>query len=191
MIKHIKSTSNELVSLRLGQNTKYSQWKGPQPYRVRTKDLESENMHSLQALFTTLWSIWNYRNWVTHEEKTPNPLEVILTVQSLICRYKEAFSNYAITSHRSTDQKICDQKIRGPWQLIIKIVGVKQKRLNRAGTTYEAKSTNGDTIMQGVSSCTAKPVLVTIQKAMLDVAIKARNLGYTHFLFLSDSRRVV
>ena len=147
MIKHIKSTSHELVSLRLGQNTKYSQWKGPQPYRVRTKDLESENMHSLQALFTTLWSIWNHRNWVTHEGKTPNPLEVILTVQSLICRYKEAFSNYAITSHRSTDQKICDQKIRGPWQLIIKIVGVKQKRLNKAGTAYEAKSTNGDTIM--------------------------------------------
>ena len=148
-------------------------------------------MHSLQAVFTTLWSIWNHRNRVTHEGKTPNPLEVILTFQSLICRYKETFSNYVVTSHRSADQKRCDQKIRGPWQLIIKIVGVKQKRLNRAGTAYEAKSMNGDTIIQGVSSCTAKPILVTIQEAMLEVAIKARNLGYTHFLFLSDSRRVV
>ena len=114
MIRHIKSTSHELVSLRLGQNTKYSQWKGPQPYRARTKDLESKNMHYLQAVFTTLWSIWNHGNQATHEGKTPNPLEVILTIQSLICRYKEAFSNCAITSHRSTDQKRCDQKIRGP-----------------------------------------------------------------------------
>ena len=191
MIKHIKSTSNELVSLRLGQNTKYNQWKGPQPYRARTKDLESKNIHYLQAVFTTLWSIWNHRNRVTHEGKTPNPLEVILTVQSIICRYKEAFSNCAVTSHRSTDQKRCDQKIRGLWQLIIKIVGVKQKRLNRAGIAYEAKSMNEDTIMQRVSSYTVKPVLVTIQEAMLEATIKARNLGYTHFLFLSDSRRAV
>ena len=184
MIKQIKSTSNELVSLRLGKNTKYNQWKGPQPYRARTKDLESKNMHYLQVVFNTLWSIW------THEGKTPNPLEVILIVQSIICRYKEAFSNCAVTSHRSTDQKRCDQKIRGLWQLIIKIVGVKQKRLNRAGIAYKANSMNEDTIMQRVSSYTV-PVLVTIQEAMLEASIKARNLGYTHFLFLSDSRRAV
>ena len=45
--------------------------------------------------------------------------------------------------------------------------------------------------MQGISSCTAKSLPVTIQEAMLKAAIKARDFGYNHFLFLCDSRRSV
>ena len=45
--------------------------------------------------------------------------------------------------------------------------------------------------MHGISSCTAKSLPVTIQEAMLKAAIKARDFGYNHFLFLCDSRRSV
>lgn len=41
--------------------------------------------------------------------------------------------------------------------------------------------------MQGISSCTAKPIPITIQEAMLKAAIKARGLGYIQILFLCDS----
>ena len=53
------------------------------------------SMAYLQAIFTTLWSIWTYRNRVIHQGICPNPLEVILMAQSLSCRYKSTFSNSA------------------------------------------------------------------------------------------------
>ena len=65
------------------------------------------------------------------------------------------------------------------------------KRLNRAGFAYEAKNMQGDIILQGVSSCIRKTVLITIQEAMWEAAMKARDLGYNNFVFLSDSKRVV
>ena len=45
------------------------------------------SMNYLQAIFTTLWTIWNHRNRVVHEGISPNPMQVILMVQSLSCRY--------------------------------------------------------------------------------------------------------
>ena len=38
-------------------------------------------MDYLKVVFTFLLTIWNHRNLVTHEGKSPNPLEVILTAQ--------------------------------------------------------------------------------------------------------------
>ena len=49
-------------------------------------------MELLQALFTILWMLWNNRNMVLHKGQVPNPLEVVLTSQTLICRYREAFN---------------------------------------------------------------------------------------------------
>lgn len=40
-------------------------------------------MRDIQTIFTYLWTIWDRRNLVTHEGKTPKPIEVILTAQSV------------------------------------------------------------------------------------------------------------
>ena len=40
--------------------------------------LEQNRMIFLQACFTILWSLWNHRNMVLHQGKTPNPMEVVL-----------------------------------------------------------------------------------------------------------------
>lgn len=52
---------------------------------------EDNRMCFLQSIFTILWSIWNHRNMVLHQEKLPNPMEIVLTSQSLICKYREPF----------------------------------------------------------------------------------------------------
>ena len=46
--------------------------------------LEQNMMIFLQACFTILWSLWNHRNMVLHQGKTPNPMEVVLTSQPLL-----------------------------------------------------------------------------------------------------------
>ena len=63
--------------------------------------------------------------------------------------------------------------------------------MNRAGYAYEAKTTHGNPILQGISSCTDQPIPVIIQGAMLEAAIKARDSGFKHVLFLSDCMRAV
>ena len=131
----------------------------------------------LQAVFTTLWTIWTHRNQVIHEGKQPNPLDVILTSQSLLCRYKEAFRCYSSSPHCSLAQ----QRVGGPWQLIIKVAAARVKRHNRTGFAYEAKSIQGDVVLQGITSCTGKVVSIAIHEAMIEAAIKARSLGFNHF----------
>lgn len=55
---------------------------------IRHKNMESDSMGYLQAIFTTLWTIWNHRSLVVYEGKQPNPMEVFLTTQTISCRYK-------------------------------------------------------------------------------------------------------
>lgn len=58
---------------------------------ILNRSMEQNEMCFLQTMFTILWTIWNHRNLVLHQGKVPNPMEVILTSQSLLCRYQEAF----------------------------------------------------------------------------------------------------
>lgn len=61
-------------------------------------------MAYMQAIITTLWTIWNHRNIVVHEGKDPNPMEVVLTAQSLSCKYKKSFINQPKTASKSKNQ---------------------------------------------------------------------------------------
>ena len=140
---------------------------------------------------STHWLLIKHKNQVVHVGKQPNPLDVILISQSLMCRYKEAHSWCSTSSHYSTVQQRSDQKVGGPWQLIIKVAAARVKKFNRFGFAYEAKSMQTDVVLQGIASCTGIIVSITIQEAMIKVAIKARSLGFNHILFLCDSRRAV
>ena len=145
----------------------------------------------LQTLFTTLWTIWTHRNLVIHEGKQPNPLDVILTSQSLLCRYKEAFGCLSSSSHCSLSKHRVDSKVGGPWQLIIKVAAARDKRHNRTGLAYEAKSIQGVVVVQGITSSTGKLISIAIQEAMIEAAVKARSLWFNQFLFLCGSKRAV
>ena len=67
---------------------------------ISSKDLEQSRMIYLQTIFTTLWSIWNHRNMVLHHGLIPNPIDVFLVSQSLICRYQKAFNHHQMQENR-------------------------------------------------------------------------------------------
>ena len=90
-------------------------------------------MHS-----SVVQTIWTHRNLVTHEDKNPNPLEVILTTQKLFCKYKEAFNMEGNQGRKSTSTNSVNQSMGGHWDLIIKISGAKARRSGRSGLAYEA-----------------------------------------------------
>ena len=102
--------------------------------------MDQDMMHYLQAVFTTLWTIWTHRNLVVHEGKHPNPVEVILTAQSLTCRYQEAFSSCSSSSNKNADQNRALQRFGGPWQLIIKVAGVRKKKARDVALPLKPKT---------------------------------------------------
>ena len=120
---------------------------------IRHKRMDQESMKYLQTLFTVLWSIWNHRNLVVHEDKQPNPIEVLLTAQNLSCRYHEIF-NEADSLGTQRHQQNTDQiPIGGQWQLIVKLAGAKRKRAKRSAYAYEARNPQGEVVFCGIRSC--------------------------------------
>ena len=102
---------------------------------------------SLQSIFTTLWTIWTHGNLVLHNGKTPSPVEVILTSQSFICRFKEAFNLYKGYNHckRSRNRtKECRQN----WQLLIKVAATENKKTRRSGFAVEARNLDGSILFR-------------------------------------------
>ena len=141
----------------------------------------------LQACFTILWSLWNHRNMVLHQGKTPNPMEMVLTSQSLLCRYQDAFQNSQSPASKpiqQTYQKLPNQR----WQIIIKVAAHKNRRSRRSGYAFEAKSMEGGVLFTGgVSKGRKKPYLVLLDAG--EAILKAKELGFNKIITLSNSKR--
>ena len=82
---------------------------------IANKYMEQNKMGFLQSLFTIFWSLWNHRNQVLHQGKTPNLMEVILTLQTLICRYLEAFNENQVQGQASRNHP--QQITHNDWQI--------------------------------------------------------------------------
>ncbi|KAL0006647.1 hypothetical protein SO802_008149 [Lithocarpus litseifolius] len=149
--------------------------------------LEQNRMIFLQACFTILWSLWNHRNMVLHQGKTPNPMEVVLTSLSLLCRYQDAFQNsqsQACKPIQQTYQKLPNQR----WQIIIKVAAHKNRR-SRSGYAFEAKSMESGVLFTGgVSKGRKKPYLVLLD-AVGEAILRAKELGFNKIIILSNSKR--
>ena len=144
-----------------------------------------------QAIFTTLWTIWNQRNTLVHEGKQPNPMEVILTAQNLSCRYQETPTKNADINRNAKESISGTQSLAGHWHLMIKIAGVMRKRARRSAYAYKAKNMQGESMFCGVASSAANSACGASQEAMVEASIKARNAGFHQVLILSNSRRLV
>ena len=78
-----------------------------------------------------------------------------------------------------------------PWQLIINIASAKLKKTRRSAYAYEAKNLQGEIMFSGVASCAASSAYGAGLEALMEVALKARNMGFNRVIFLSNSKSLV
>ena len=62
--------------------------------------------------------------------------------------------------------------------------------MKESGYAYEAKDLKGDLILVWESSSLSTSYLAAFQDAIVEVAIKARDLGFRLFLFVSGCKRI-
>ena len=152
---------------------------------------EEGSFDYMQSIFTTLWTIWLHRNTMVHEGKRPNPIEVILIAQTTSYRYKEVFSsqyNPLITRSRPSNEP---SNVIGQWQLLIKIVGTRNPRLNRSAWAFEAKDPQGVIRFYGVHSSNASTIKGVVQEALLEAVFIVKNHGFTQILILTNSKNLI
>ena len=113
-------------------------------------------MEYMQGIFINLWAIWKHRNLVVHEGKDPNPIEVVLMVQTLSCRYKDYYTAQPTNNKHTKCSNPGPQTAAGQWQLIIKIAGAWRKKAKRCAYAYEAKNLQGDIMFCGAASSLAR-----------------------------------
>ena len=128
---------------------------------------------------------------MTHDGVTPNPTEVILTAQSLICRFKEAFETKINHDRPNKGVQPNHQNIGGCWDLIIKIAGARKARPKRTSFAYEASNLQGRTMFSGCASSGASTITTATQEALVVSAIKAKSLGFRKILIMCCSKSLV
>ena len=62
--------------------------------------------------------------------------------------------------------------------------------MKQSGYAYEAKDLKVDLILVGEPSSVSTSYPATFQDAIVEVAIKARDLGFSLILFVSDCKRI-
>ena len=82
--------------------------------------------------------------------------------------------HWAHRNQQNTDQI----PIGGQWQLIVKLAGAKRKRAKRSAYAYEAGNLQGEVVFCGIRSCATGSVAGAVQEAIVEAAVKAKNLGY-------------
>ncbi|KAK9997098.1 hypothetical protein SO802_021784, partial [Lithocarpus litseifolius] len=116
----------------------------------------------LQPFLTIFWLFWNHRNLVVHQGKIPNPIEVVLISNSLICRYKEAFKD-SVLIPRPGIVKQPQTSTQHHWQTIIKVAAYGHRRTRRYGYAFEAIDLEGTRLFIGASSSGRQSVVLTYQ----------------------------
>lgn len=76
----------------------------------------------LTMVITTAWCLWFHKNQVCFEDKLPDPIEVLLTAQSLTNRYKQLAQT--ISFYTSSIPRSINIPLPEDWQNLILTAGV-------------------------------------------------------------------
>ena len=143
---------------------------------------EEGSFEYMQSIFTTLWTIWLYRN---------TAMAVILTAQTLSCRYKEVFFSQPSPLVRRSSPSNEPNNVIGQWQLLIKIAGTKNSRLNRSAWAFEAKDQEGVIRFYGVLSSSTSTIKGAVHEALMEAIFTVRNHVFQQILILTNSKDLI
>lgn len=119
-------------------------------------------------------------------------MNVILTSQHLFCTYQDVFDKSNAADKGDAEQHFIDhQRLGGQWNLIIKIAGVRKKRVQRSAYSYTAQNIQGATVFKGCTSSAAGSAYGALLEALMEAAVQARIHGFNQILVLSSSKRLV
>ena len=118
-------------------------------------------------------------------------MNVIMTSQSLFCRYQEVFALSNCTNGRIGCPRVQVHRLGGHWELIIRIAGVRQKRIKRSAYAYEALNRQGTIVFSGCHSNAADSAYGALLEATVDAAMQTRRCGFSQLLFMSRCKRLV
>jgi len=133
---------------------------------IANNSMEQIRMGFLQSLFTVLWSLWNHRNQVIYQGKMPNPMEVILTSQTLICRYQLQIALYEDEDQKQVSRNHSPQQNRhNEWQLLIKVQAIGKEVSREVVMPMKPKTWKGSQFSQVVLAVEGS--LTLLQSRML------------------------
>ncbi|KAK9986831.1 hypothetical protein SO802_031782 [Lithocarpus litseifolius] len=129
-------------------------------------------MELLQAVFTTLWTIWNHRNMVLHKGKAQGSLSTITRPEA----------KTEIKAKHNVNQN---------WQVLINVVASKNRRTKRCGYAIEARKLDGTLLFRGGASSGRPTQHLAVQEALVEALIKSTAMGLYRVVVVSTDQRMV
>lgn len=121
--------------------------------------------------------------------KTPNPTKVVLTSQSLICKYNEAFQKNQLQPEVGTRLKHSQTLDHQNWQAIIKVATYRNRRSKRCRYAFEAITMDGiNLFIEGASSGRQSQHLAN-QEAVVEAIIKANEIDLSRIIIMCNCRK--
>uniref|UniRef100_A0A2N9HE47 Reverse transcriptase domain-containing protein n=1 Tax=Fagus sylvatica TaxID=28930 RepID=A0A2N9HE47_FAGSY len=145
----------------------------------------------LQKTLTLLWCIWFHRNQILFAGKQPNPMEIILTFNSLLNRFLQNFANNAGTNAEVRNTAQPPTFSTDPsWQAIILTAGGKTHHRTRLGLAYMGKFRDGQVMFVGCKTINVQDINMARLLAIREAIIKAAELGLQSLIILTEGRDI-
>ena len=145
----------------------------------------------LQKTLTLLWCIWFHRNQILFAWKQPNPMEIILTFNSLLNRFLQNFANNAGTNAEVRNIARAPTWIPDPsWQAIILTTGGKTHHCTRLGLAYMGKFRDGQVMFVGCKTINVQDINMARLLAIREAIIKATELVLQSLIILTEGKDI-
>jgi hypothetical protein len=146
---------------------------------------------TLQKILTLLWSIWFHRNQIMFEGKQPNPLEIVLTSNSLSNRFLQHFSNTARnTGGAGHKAQAATWTLDTNWQVLITTAGGALQHSTRHGIAYMGKLRDGQVIFVGYKTTTTQNSKVARLLVIRESILTATKLGFQRLIIFTKDRDI-
>jgi hypothetical protein len=142
------------------------------------------------VVLTTLWCIWFHQNQILYEGKTPNPIDTILTSQSLWNRYTHPPLDALLPIKEAPQRPHAYGQIQKDWQLLMTTAEIFSKTGKRQGIAFVGKTRLGQSNFVGSHIIRAKDSITTTAITIREASLLATSLGFRNLILLTNSKQL-